>query len=75
MDPDATLTEIRSLIAQWQAAGSRNDGPDPWTEADADRLAELVADLDRRITRDGFLPTAWAAPRPSRFHIPPRQFG
>ena len=63
MDPNATLAELRELIATWQAAGSRG----PWTEAQADRTIELAADLDEWITRGGFLPSAWVTrtrPRP-----------
>jgi hypothetical protein len=58
MDPNATLAEIRALIERWQAAGSRG----PWTEAEADQLIEKVADLDKWLTRGGFLPDPWATP-------------
>jgi hypothetical protein len=66
MDSDVMLAELRALIANWQAAGSRNDGPDPWTERKADRAIELMADLDARLTRGGRPPTDWAPPRTSR---------
>jgi hypothetical protein len=55
MDPNATLAELRELIATWQAAGSRG----VWTDAQADRTIELTADLDAWIARGGFLPDAW----------------
>jgi hypothetical protein len=55
MDPNATLDELRDLIAKWQGAGSRG----PWTEAQADRTIELAADLDKWISRGGFLPAEW----------------
>lgn len=49
MDPNATLAEIRALVAACQA-GDIIDG---------DRLAELVSALDEWITGGGFLPAAW----------------
>ena len=61
MDANAALTELRELITQWEAAGSRGR----WTEAQADRAIELARDLDGWITRGGALPMAWR-PRPDR---------
>jgi hypothetical protein len=55
MDPNATLAELRDLIAKWQGAGSHG----AWTEAQADRTIELAADLDRWISKGGFPPAAW----------------
>lgn len=55
MDVNAALAELRDLIAKWQAAGSRG----PWTEAQADRTIELIADLDAWISKGGFPPDAW----------------
>jgi hypothetical protein len=57
MDPDAALAELRTLIAQWEAAGSRG----PWSEADADRTIELARDLDGWMSRGGYPPAAWQA--------------
>jgi hypothetical protein len=57
MDPNATLAELRGLIERWQAAGSRGT----WDEHDSDRAIELTADLDRWISRGGFLPRDWAS--------------
>lgn len=50
MDPDATLAEIRELLADAERVGWVKDG---------DRLAELISALDTWIINGGFLPTAW----------------
>jgi hypothetical protein len=55
MDPNIVLAELRTLISQWEAAGSRGT----WTEAQADRTIELARDLDGWISRGGFLPDEW----------------
>lgn len=56
---NATYAEMSALLAQWQAAGSRG----PWTEAQADRLIELLADLDRHLSQGGRPPAAWTRAR------------
>ena len=48
MDPNAALTEIRSILA-------RNDLELP----DYERLAELTEALDKWLSNGGFLPDAW----------------
>jgi hypothetical protein len=47
MDPNQTLAELRSTIADWQ------HHPDP------ERVAELFEALDLWLASDGFLPTDW----------------
>jgi hypothetical protein len=60
MDPNATLKEMRWLAA-WLTS---TEAHDPDEEAmNADRLAELVKALDGWLSRGGFLPSAWEAPR------------
>lgn len=56
MDPQANLQEQRTLAARikWQV----DNGTTP-SEADVDRLAELVIDLDNWIMNHGFLPADW----------------
>jgi hypothetical protein len=46
MDPNATLAQIRELIA----AG---------TKVDLEQAAELMTALDEWLSRGGFLPDAW----------------
>jgi hypothetical protein len=53
MDPNATLNEIRGILAMHEA-----DGYDPDRMCD---LVELVAALDGWISGGGFLPAAWNA--------------
>lgn len=49
MDPNATLKEIRELLA------ANNKGE----EIDVDRLCELIEALDRWLVGGGFLPRVW----------------
>lgn len=53
MDPNATLAEIRLIIARICEGA-------PFVE-DERRLAELVEALDGWISRGGFLPAEWSA--------------
>jgi len=58
MDPNATLKEILHLAVAVAEA-------DTFSEvciADAQRLAELVIDLDHWISKGGFLPDLWGKP-------------
>jgi len=75
MDPNATLEEIRRLVADLRVL---IDDQDALGEADedgtlalgetwlleiaekGDRLVELVRAMDDWLTQRGFLPTAWA---------------
>jgi hypothetical protein len=50
MDVNATLTELRALVARALRTESDSDAP---------RIAELVQALDGWITRGGFMPDAW----------------
>lgn len=60
MDPNKTLTEIRALIREIQAAQDSTAPIDPDAGATrAVRLAELVDALDGRIKRGGCLPDSW----------------
>lgn len=51
MDPNATLDEMRRIVAH-------QDG-DNEEEGDAARMAELFEALDGWITNGGFLPADW----------------
>ncbi len=53
MDPDETLTRLRTLAAD-TLAGKYAIGDEP-----AHELAEHVQALDEWLTARGFLPTAW----------------
>jgi len=53
MDPNATLSEIRSIL-----------GSSDLELPDYERLADLTAALDEWISRGGFLPAAWENARP-----------
>lgn len=57
-NPDHSLDQIRDLILTWTHA--------PLSEAEADRLAELVARFVTELDDGGPLPTKWAAPRRDR---------
>jgi hypothetical protein len=59
MDPNANLKEQRELAAKMitDYNDSESNGID---QDDANRLAELVQALDEWISRQGFLPKAWA---------------
>lgn len=52
MDPDACLREARSVAAELLQIEGDDDR--------AERLAELVTDLDAWIVKGGFLPAAWS---------------
>jgi hypothetical protein len=49
MDPNAALTEIRAIVADYSAG----------KDFDADRLAELVDGLDGWMSKGGYAPKAW----------------
>lgn len=51
MDINATLTEIRELLAQHDVHG----------DTDVARLVELVTALDGWLSTGGFLPSPWNA--------------
>lgn len=57
MDPNANLTEMLELAAEIQAA---YEADETISEADANRLAELVEALDGWLKGKGFLPARWA---------------
>ena len=52
MDPDANLLEQRQIVQRMLSA-------DEVDISDALRLAELVNDLDRWLSRGGFRPRRW----------------
>lgn len=52
MDVNATLKELRALVARAVCGG-------PLSPIDQTRMADLVNGLDESITRGGFLPDAW----------------
>ena len=56
MDPNANLDEQLRLANKILRS-------DKWTDADAERLAELVEALDGWIDRGGFLPQHWSIGR------------
>lgn len=49
MDPDATLAEIRNLIANYPTSPIE----------DVDRLVELFNNLDSWLSNGGFMPRGW----------------
>lgn len=49
MDPNATLTELRSLVVNHEGN----------TTPEHDQLVELFSDLDEWISKGGVLPAAW----------------
>jgi hypothetical protein len=56
MDPDATLAQIRELMATHH---THND----LGEEETAQLVELIDALDEWMTKGGFLPTDWNARR------------
>jgi hypothetical protein len=57
MDPNTTLANFRSAVRRWQEAAVADDSADRYTAAlDA---VEAAIQLDRWLSRGGFLPTAW----------------
>jgi hypothetical protein len=59
MDPNATLEELRKLVARVHKDYEDPDG-NGVDQDDADRLATLIESLDQWITKGGFLPKAWS---------------
>jgi hypothetical protein len=57
MDPDETLTQIRTLITNYQTSAEE------MSTSDAAELVFLVDELDEWLTKGGFLPTEWNALR------------
>ncbi|GAA4201683.1 hypothetical protein [Actinocatenispora rupis] len=55
MDPDQTLREIRELLDDDRRA--------PLARDDVGALLDRIEALDRWLSRGGFLPRAWQAPR------------
>lgn len=55
MDPDANLHEQRQITQKFQAGEA--------SQADLERLAELVDSLDCWILRNGGLPESWEQAR------------
>lgn len=60
MDPNAALAEIRTFLRQWEGS-AREQRP----IEEYDRAIEKMRDLDRWISRGGFLPEGWASPHPA----------
>ena len=58
MDPTATLVAIRALVKVIH----ENTDSERWEELATD-LAEVAEALDGWMTRGGFLPMQWRAPR------------
>lgn len=56
MDPNANLKEMLELATEIQEA---YDADETISEADSNRLAELVLALDGWLKGKGFLPTRW----------------
>lgn len=62
MDPDAGLTELRTLVAAW------HDGTLPAEHAATTlgRIADLIDSMDRWFGKGGYLPMRWLPAAPSR---------
>lgn len=60
MDVNATLKELRELLAKWPEGLDPNK-PESIEEYDSDmmRVCELFRALDEWITKGGFLPYQW----------------
>lgn len=56
MDPNATLEDIRKLTS----SGHWPERHHQLSQADAERLVELVYSLDHWLTNGGFLPREWS---------------
>jgi hypothetical protein len=56
MDPEATLTRLRELVGEINAAF---DADDDCTDM-AVEMAELFGALDSWLCKEGFLPKTWA---------------
>ena len=57
MDPNTTLTAFRSAVRRWQEAAVADASDDRYAAAlDA---VEAAIQLDRWLSRGGFLPAAW----------------
>lgn len=63
MDPEANLTEQRTIVRRIQAEADRARYPDQYVPSgrDAIRLAELVDAMDRWLCNGGFPPPVWTA--------------
>jgi len=64
MDPNANLAEQRRIAKRFLDGGDQTTAE--WM-GDAERLAELVEELDQWITRGGFLPEVWSRAEPERW--------
>jgi len=70
MDPNASLTRIRELVALL-AGDIPEKGPDRYEVGD--ELGDLVGGLDEWLSKGGFLPEAWK-PRPAQEPTPTPEF-
>jgi hypothetical protein len=61
MDPDVTLTRLRTAIDAWTKA-QRSSSTEAAVEAAHDAIEAMVA-LDSWLSSGGFLPTVWQAKR------------
>lgn len=59
MDPNAALTELRTLTRRCLATGDADTVPPGWI-ADAREALERIDALDDWLRRGGFLPDGWA---------------
>jgi hypothetical protein len=62
VDPDVAMWELRALLAAYSTPGA---GHRPQEQADrADRITELIEDLDHWLCGGGRLPAPWRKARP-----------
>lgn len=63
MDPNANLSEIRTIIADSLKRIDAGKSPDA---IDSERLVELIDALDSWMSKGGFLPECWQVSRAKR---------
>ena len=56
MDPNDTLSKIRSICASWEEWGGLENDP----SESLDEIVELISTLDTWLTTGGFRPDDWS---------------
>lgn len=69
MDPDANLKE-QLEIAKWLHDTSPEEASYDQVLEKADRIAQLVLELDKHLREGGALPKSWTRPRCTHCRIP-----
>lgn len=59
MDPNATLAELRRMLADYMEASEQATNQGDLNDEAARRVAELFGALDGWLSAGGFLPNAW----------------